>query len=171
MSYIEPMKPVKSTTKNESSSFDIEKIRRFTQSELARIADETTELPFCYQLGSDVLVGHYRVIKINEDCWRVTKDSDQLFDFFNRKDAIYYCIALHKEKLQLAADIRECDRMLNKLEFDAALYRQRYKKALDKQDEDTAEYYSSRYLETMQRIETTKKEIKKNLDLAKYIKV
>ena len=165
------MKPVKSTTKNESSSFDIEKIRRFTQSELARIADETTELPFCYQLGSDVLVGHYRVIKINEDCWRVTKDSDQLFDFFNRKDAIYYCIALHKEKLQLAADIRECDRMLNKLEFDAALYRQRYKKALDKQDEDTAEYYSSRYLETMQRIETTKKEIKKNLDLAKYIKV
>ena len=161
----------KSTTKNKSTSFDVEKIRRFTQDELARIADVPSELPFCYQIGTDVLVGRYRVVKIDDKCWRVQEHDQTLFDFFNRKDAIFYCIALHKEKLQLAQDIRDCDSLLNRLEFDAALYRLRYKKAQETGDLWGEEFYSTRYQETQHRIETAKKEIKKNLDLAKYIKV
>jgi hypothetical protein len=161
----------KSTTKNKSTSFDVEKIRRFTQDELARIAEAPSELPFCYQIGTDVLVGRYRVVKVDDKCWRVQEHDQLLFDFFNRKDAIFYCIALHKEKLQLAQDIRDCDSLLNRLEFDAALYRLRYKKAQETGDSWGEEFYSTRYQETQHRIETAKKEIKKNLDLAKYIKV
>ena len=161
----------KSTTKNESTSFDVEKIRRFTQDELARIADAPSELPFCYQIGTDVLVGRYRVVKVNDRCWQVQEHDQILFDFFNRKDAIFYCIALHKEKRQLAQDIRDCDSLLNRLEFDASLYRLRYKKAQETGDSWGEEFYSTRYQETQHRIETAKKEIKKNLDLAKYIKV
>ena len=161
----------KFTTKNESTSFDVEKIRRFTQDELARIADAPSELPFCYQIGTDVLVGRYRVVKINDKSWQVQEHNQILFDFFNRKDAIFYCIALHKEKRQLAQDIRDCDSLLNRLEFDAALYRLRYKKAQETGDSWGEEFYSTRYQETQHRIETAKKEIKKNLDLAKYIKV
>jgi len=161
----------KSTTKNESTSFDIEKIRRFTQDELARIADAPSELPFCYQIGTDVLVGRYRVVKIDDKCWQVQEHNQILFDFFNRKDAIFYCIALHKEKLQLAQDIRDCDSLLNRLEFDASLYRLRYKKAQETGDTWGEQFYSTRYQETQHRIETAKKEIRKNLDLAKYIKV
>ena len=163
------MKMAKSTTKN--AEFDVEKIQRFTQQELARLTDTPSELPFCYQLGTDVLVGKYKIIKIDDRCWRVMLDDQQLFDFFNRKDAIYYCIALHKEKLQLAKDIQQCDSLLNRLEFDAALYRLRYKKAQKIQDSWGEEFYSARYTQTMDRIEQTKKEIRKNLDLAKYIKV
>ena len=163
------MKMAKSTTKN--AEFDVEKIQRFTQQELARLTDTPSELPFCYQLGTDVLVGRYKVQKIDDRCWRVMLDDQQLFDFFNRKDAIYYCIALHKEKLQLAKDIQQCDSLLNRLEFDAALYRLRYKKAQQIQDSWGEEFYSARYTQTMDRIEQTKKEIRKNLDLAKYIKV
>ena len=161
----------KSTTKNESTSFDVEKIRRFTQDELARIADAPSELPFCYQIGTDVLVGRYRVVKINDRCWQVQEHAQILFDFFNRKDAIFYCIALHKEKLQLAQDIRDCDSLLNRLEFDASLYRLRYKKAQSIGDGWGEDFYSTRYTETMSRIEQVKKEIKKNLNLAKYIKL
>ena len=163
------MKMAKSTTKN--AEFDVEKIQRFTQQELARLTDTPSELPFCYQLGTDVLVGKYKIIKVDDRCWRVMLDDQQLFDFFNRKDAIYYCIALHKEKLQLARDIQQCDSLLNRLEFDAALYRLRYKKAQQIQDSWGEEFYSARYTQTMDRIEQTKKEIRKNLDLAKYIKV
>jgi len=163
------MKMAKSTTKN--AQFDVEKIQRFTQQELARLTNTPSELPFCYQLGTDVLVGKYKIIKIDDRCWRVMSNTQQLFDFFNRKDAIYYCIALHKEKTQLAKDIQQCDSLLNKLEFDAALYRLRYKKAQQIQDSWGEEFYSARYTETMDRIEQAKKEIKKNLDLAKYIKV
>jgi hypothetical protein len=165
------MKPAKSTTKNASAEFDVEKIRRFTQTELSTLTQTKEDLPFCYQIGSDVLVGKYRVVKINDKCWRVMDSDQQIFDFFNRKDAIFYCIALHKQKLQLANDIKDSDSLLNRLEFDAAIYRLRYKKAQAKGDSWGEEYYSTRYLEVMQRIETTKKEIKKNLDLAKYIKV
>ena len=163
------MKMAKSTTKN--AQFDVEKIQRFTQQELARLTNTPSELPFCYQLGTDVLVGRYKVVKVNEHCWRVKQNNQQLFDFFNRKDAIYYCMALHKEKLQLAQDIQQCDSLLNRLEFDAALYRLRYKKAQKINDSWGEEFYSARYTQTMDRIEQTKKEIRKNLDLAKYIKV
>lgn len=171
MFYFEQMKPVKSTTKNASNEFDVEKIRRFTQTELSNLAQSTDELPFCYQIGSDVLVGKYRVVKINDKCWRVVEQEQQIFDFFNRKDAIFYCIAMHKQQIQLAINIKDNDGLLNRLEFDAALYRKRYKKAQDTGDSWNEEYYSNRYLEVMQRIASTKQEIKKNLNLAKSFSV
>ena len=79
----------KSITKKSSTEFDIEKIRRFTQTELARLSQEDSELPFCYQIGTDVLVGANRVVKIDDHCWRVMEQDQQVFDFFNRKDAIF----------------------------------------------------------------------------------
>ena len=161
----------KSTTKNTSNSFDVEKIRRFTQDELTRLANSPSELPFCYQIGTDVLVGNYRVSKIDDHCWRVSDQDQQLFDFFSRKDAIYYCIALHKQQTQLAKDIRDSDSLLNKLEFEAALYRLRYKKAQAVDDTWGEDYYSVRYTETQHKIEQVKKELTKSLNLAKYIKV
>jgi len=171
MCYYAPPMMAKSTTKKSSTEFDVEKIRRFTADELNRLADAPSDLPFCYQIGTDILVGHNKVVKINDKCWRVIEQGQQIFDFFSRKDAIYYCIAMHKQQTQLANDIKDCDSLLNKLEFDATLYRHRYKQAQAKNDGWGEEYYSNRYIETMHRIEQTKKEIKKNLNLAKYIKV
>ena len=162
----------KSITKNVSvETFDIEKIKRFTSQELDKLSTASGNLPLCYQIGTDVLVGKYRVVKIDEQSWRVVEGSAQLFDFFNRKDAIFYCIALHKQQYTLAHDIKEADGQLNRLEFDAALYRIRYKKAQKIADQWGEEFYSTRYQETMDRIARAKKEIKKNLDLAKYIKL
>lgn len=161
----------KSTTKNSSTEFDVEKIRRFTQDELAKLSASPSELPFCYQLGSDILIGRSKVVKIDDKCWRVFEQGQQAFDFFNRKDAIYYCIAIHKNQTQLAKDIKENDYLLNRLEFDATLYRHRYKQAQEKDDVWAEEYFSTRYIETMHRIEQAKKEIKKNLNLAKSFSV
>lgn len=165
------MKTEKSSTKNESVEFDVEKIRRFTQQELQRLADQKQELPFCFQIGTDVLVGHHRVVKVDERCWRVYERGVQGFDFFTRKDAIFYCIALHKNQPQLAKEIYTKDNLLNRLEFDAALYRQRFKKAEAKNDDWGSELYSNKYIETMRRIEQTKQELKKSINSAKYIKV
>lgn len=163
----------KSTTKNASAneSFDVEKIKRFTQKELEKISTVSSELPLCYQIGTDVLVGRYRVVKIDEQSWRVIDGSSQLFDFFTRKDAIFYCIALHKQQYKLAHNIKEADSQLNRLEFDAALYRIRYKKAQQNEDQWGEEFYSTRYQETMDRIAQAKKELTKSLNLAKYIKL
>ena len=169
MFYYAPTKMAKSTTKNAPTEFDLEKIRRFTETELAKLADN--ELPLCYQMGTDVLVGKSKVVKVDEYTWRVFYQGQQIFDFFNRKDAIFYCIALHKQQHKLAQNIRESDDLLNRLEFDAALYRIRYKKAIKNGDIWGEEYYTTRYQETMERISQAKKEIKKNLDLAKYIKL
>lgn len=159
----------KSITRNKPSEFDLEKIRRFTEIELAKLAEG--ELPFCYQIGSDVLVGARRVTKIDDYCWRVFEQGQQVFDFFNRKDAIFYCIAIHRKQYKLANDIKEQDFALNKLEFEASLYRHRYKKANERQDDWAIEYYSNRYTETMHKLTQTKEDLKKSLNLAKYIKV
>jgi hypothetical protein len=159
----------KSTTKHESTEFDLEKIRRFTETELAKLSE--SDIPFCYQMGSDILVGHSKVVKVDERIWRVFDRGEQVFDFFTRKDAIFYCIAVHQKQHVLAREIRTNDSLLNKLEFEATLYRHRYKNANKKQDEWGSEYYSNKYQETMHRIEQVKKELQKSLNLAKYIKV
>jgi len=116
-------------------------------------------------------VGKYKVIKQNDRCWTVFEGTDQIFDFFTRKDAIFYCIVLHKEDHKLAKEIRDNDKLLGQLEFDAILYRHRYKQAQEANDDWKIELYSNRYTETMTRIEQTKKQLKKSLDSAKYIKV
>jgi hypothetical protein len=159
----------KSTTKNAPTEFDLEKIRRFTETELAKLADN--ELPLCYQMGTDVLVGKSKVVKVDEYTWRVYSQGQQIFDFFNRKDAIFYCIAVHQKQHKLAQDIQTQDTALNKLEFEASLYRHRYKRANETNDEWGAEYFSNRYTETMHKLAQVKKELQKTLNLAKYIKV
>lgn len=160
---------VKSTTKNESTQFELEKIQRFTEQELLRL--EQSELPWCYQIGKDILVGANKVEHINDRCWRVWEKNQPGFDFLSRKDAIYYCIALHKKNHKLAEEIKNNDILLNNLEFEATLYRRRYKKANQLRDSWATEYYSNKYTETMHKIDRAKRELKKNLNLAKYIKL
>jgi hypothetical protein len=152
------------------SEFDLDKIRRFTEQELDRISGGPRDLPFCYQIGFDVLVGHYKVVKIDNRCWRVVNGTTNIFDFFSRKDAIFYCIALHQKEHTLANDIKKADTLLGRLEVDAIQYRSGYKKAVEKGDGFREDYYSARYTDTMDRLEEVKKELKKTLNLAKYIK-
>ena len=160
----------KSTTPN-VTEFDIEKIRRFAKTELEKLRN-ASELPFCYQLDSGtVIVGAYKVVKINEGCWRVEDNQNQLFDFFTRKDAIFYCIALHKKDYQLASEIYKNDQQLSRLEFEARVFRYRYKKAIDDDDMWKMDLYSNKYTEVITKIEQVKKELKKSINLAKYIKV
>lgn len=156
----------KSTIKS-VSDFNLEKIRRFTTHELTRL--KHNELPWCYQIGKDVLVGQYKVEYVKDSCWRIWQGTASIFDFFSRKDAIFYCIALHRKNYNLAADIKQNDILLNNLEFEAALYRQRYKKANQKQDSWASQYYSNKYTETIHKIERTKRLLQKNLNLAKYL--
>lgn len=163
------MKMAKSTTKNAPTEIDLEKIRRFTETELANLGN--SELPICYQIGTDVLVGKLKVVKVNDKCWSVFDQSQQVFDFFTRKDAIFYCIAVHQKQYKLANEIKTADDLLNKLEFEATLFRHRYKTANAKRDDWSAEYYSTKYQETMHKLTKVKKELQKSLNLAKYIKV
>ena len=163
------MKPAKSTTKNVLTEIDVEKIRRFTEAELVK--HSRGPLPFCYQLGADTLiVGKYKIVKITDKNWRITKDNEQVFDFFNRKDAIFYCIALHKHKYELAQEVRVNDNLIGVLEFDAILYRYRYKQAQENNDDWKITLYSNKYTETMLRIEESKKQLKKSIVLINNIK-
>lgn len=156
----------KSIIKKESNNnldFDIEKIRRFTINELSKLAD--SPLPFCYQIGADtVIVGHSKVVKINKNCWHVTNPNVDTKEFCLRKSAIYYAIALHTQNFLSAAEIYSADSLLNTLEFDAILYRQRYNAAIQKNDTWNIVLYSNRYTETMMRIERTKKQLKQQFD-------
>ena len=163
------MTMAKSTTKNSLTEFNLEKIRRFTESELSKLSQG--DLPFCYQIGKDILVGSNKVVYVDDKCWSVFDGNIHVFDFFTRKDAIFYCIAVHQKQLSLANDIKAKDGLLNRLEFEAVLFRHRYKKATEKRDEWGVEYYSTKYTETMHRLEQVKKDLQKTLNLAKYIKV
>jgi len=164
------MKTEKSSTKRELAEVDLEKIRRFTESELEKL--NQGPLPFCYQIGAGTLiVGRFKIIKDDDKCWRVFDGNNQLFDFFNRKDAIFYCIAKHKKRDDIAAEIQLGDTLVGALEFDATLYRYRYRRAQEANDQWNVDLFSNKYTETMAKLEQAKKQLKKSLDSAKYIKV
>lgn len=156
-------------TQDKLIDFNIEKIKRFTLAELSKLMEEN--LPFCYQLGSDtVVVGRYKVIKISNDRWGVVEYSDYITDFFSRKDAIFYCVASHTNKTGIAETIKNNDSLLGRLEYDAQVYRHRYKQAREQQNSWLIDLYSSKYSEIVVKIDHTKQELKKTISLTKYIK-
>mgnify|MGYP000495078737 CR=1 FL=1 len=146
-------------------NFDLEKIRRFTEQELAKLSQSS--FPFCYQIGTTVRVGNSFVIKKSDKCWQVREGKTETFEFLSRKDAIYYCIALHKNKHELAKEIKQNDHQLNRLEQDAIIYRKRYSTATEKDDQFKKDLYSSRYHDTMDKIADIKENLKKCYELAK----
>jgi hypothetical protein len=159
----------KSTTKKELTEFDIEKIKRFTHDQLEEY--KKSDIPFCYQVGNDVLVGRCRVVKIDKSTWRVFDNGVQVFDFFKRKDAIFYCIALHQNNHILAQEIKNMDEKLNRLEFEAIMLRKHYKSAKERNDAWKVDMYSAKYIDVMHRLDQVKKDLEKSIDLAKYIKI
>ena len=108
------------------------------------------------------MVGNSKITKTGEKCWNVLHDTNDKGDFFLRKAAIFYCIALHKKAFALAQEIHADDTLLNDLEFDAILYRYRYNVALKRNDDFNIGLFSDRYAETMMRINQTKSRLRSN---------
>ena len=159
----------KSIIKRELTEFQLEKIKQFTEVELKKFVDN--DLPVCYQIGENtIIIGSFKVIRLNDGCWRVFEKKIENFDFFLRKNAIYYCIALHVKNYKLANQLKVIDDLLGNLEFDARLCRYRYNHAKQIQDSWEIDLYSNKYSEIIVKIQNTKKELKKTISLAKYIK-
>jgi len=149
--------------------FNIEKIRRFAASELQQLAK--SKLPFCYQIGADTLmVGRYCVEKHCDNHWSV-KTEYGTQHFYYRKNAIFYCIALHINQMRSAIKIQDCDAKLSQLESDAVVFRYQYKRANQCNNDFRASLFSTRYEETMYKIELTKEELWKSSNLAKYLQM
>lgn len=157
----EQVKMAKSIIKKEL--VDIEKIKRFTETELQKLSN--SPLPFCYQVGSDTIIvgASHKVKKINDKCWEVCCNGSHIFDFFSRKDAIFYCIAIHQKQHRLANEIKETDKVLGILDFDAILYRYRYNEAIRNNDFWNKELFSTKYTDVMLKIQQTKKQLQKSL--------
>ena len=148
---------------------NLAKIKRFANVELARLAK--CALPFCYQVGTTTLiVGRYRVVKLNEEQWKVDSEFGTQ-EFYYRKHAILYCIALHTGQNRKAMQIIRQDQELNKLESDAVVFRYQYRVATNRNDEWKLSLYSTRYEETMHKIELVKEDLAEIQNLAKYLKL
>ncbi len=147
---------------------NLAKIKRFASLELARLAESA--VPFCYQAGpSTLIVGRYRVIKDGDESWTVESEYG-VRKFYYRRSAILYCIALHTNDPMLANQIYRQDEQLNRLESDAVVFRYQYRAAKEKSDEWRLSLFSTRYHETMYKIESLKTEFEETKNLAKYLK-
>lgn len=155
----------KSTTQEK---FDLEKIQRFTEQQLTELG--RAKMPFCFQTGKDILVGNYKIKKLGNDCWQVAINNAEILDFFTRKDAIFYCIAKHVKDYELANEIVIVDNTLGRLETDAAVFRKKYRNALEESDDFKVTVFSNRYSETIHKIHNVKQQLQKVLNKAKYIK-
>lgn len=153
--------------KKELSRIDIEKIRQFTEIELSNMSDN--KRPLCYQIGiNTIIIGKFKICKLHDTCWRVNKDTNIISDFYNRKDAIIYCLAIQKQKYSLASNIILLDTQLGNLESKAKLCRYQYKHALQTDDSWNVVLYSNKYSELVSKINNIKVKLKNDISVAKH---
>lgn len=118
----------------------------------------------------------YRVGKIyvkeNDGMWEVSNTSrctDAVF--FSKKRALWYAILLHNKKDDLASEMRDVDRLIEKYKADIEFYKHTIKVSNKKQNYERAEHSWNRLDNALFQLNTTNLRLEKTLRSAKYIKL
>ena len=177
------MKPVKSYTKNKNKTLADQRIdfaadvttqylKYWTTNELKRLTLNES-LPVCLPLGNrGFLIGYYKVLSINQYCWRVLDHNDELVNDFGRKlSAVFYCLTTQANKLNLAREILTADSQVSRLETDQENYANTRRISLKKKDYFRADLANMRYINTRYQLHHANEELEKTINTAKYLKV
>lgn len=131
------------------------------------------KLPVCLPLGNrGFLIGRYKMLQINKECWRVIDNNDEHLNDFSRKlSAVFYCLTTQLNKLNLAREILVSDMKVSKLEVDQDYYVHTMRTSIKKQDYFRADLAQIRFLQTKHQLKFAIEELEKTINTAKYLKV
>lgn len=147
-------------------------LKEWTDRELQNLVINE-KLPVCLPIGNrGFLIGRYKMLQINKDCWRVIDNNDEhLHDFGRKLSAVFYCLTTQLNKLNLAREILVADTKVSKLEVDQDYYTHSLRINLKKQDYFRADLAEMRYMQTKQQLSFAIEELEKTINIAKYLKV
>ena len=138
-------------------------IKDWTSKELRKFVTEPVVIP----VGNyGFLVGPYRIIGIDKNCWSVEQlDNKHIHNFVTKINAILFCLKSMKH-IHSAQEICELDRKLGFLDNDIA----RYKNILAKNNNQFKTAVTlNRYIEAKEQRRQVLNILKKTLISAKYL--
>jgi hypothetical protein len=112
-------------------------------------------------------VGNF-IVTEQQGVWNVVENSQKL-DFNIRANAVAYCALMYMGKRAAARQLATLDSKAGQLTIDEDLYRQKLSDAINKRDTWKVDLYNARYTNVKAHLLTTKIELQKTLNTAKYI--
>ena len=149
-----------------------EYLKSWTDRELQHLVQEQ-KIPVCLPIGDrGFLIGRYKMMQINKECWRVIDNNGENLNDFSRKlSAVFYCLTSQLNKLNLAREILVADTTVSKLEIDQDYYRYTMRVSLKNHDYFRADLAQMRYIQAQHQLRFANQELEKTINIAKYLKV
>jgi len=157
----------KSSSAKKSKTTEDAKLQHVTQWAKNELADLqlNSELPVCIHLQTgDYLVGTYKVEKISTVCWKVDD-----IEFNDKRGAIFFCVLNYLRRTKDAAELRDADWQVGKLDLDKSIFRVRLDNAHLDNDQFKIDLYSSKYEDAKRKLVRAKQEFEKIINKVRYI--
>jgi hypothetical protein len=146
------------------------KVDSWTVKELVNIG-HNTEYPICLQISqNEYWVGTHKIFHIGPNHWRVEHNDKLVHEFYSQQAAIFYAV-YYKCKLYKSADaLLWSDQAVVKSDTEVKLYSSKLANN-KKVDEFKYQLWVTMLDKARSELELARKDLKKNLDLAKYNKI
>ncbi len=117
------------------------------------------------------LVGNHKISHKKNGSYSVIKDKTNVHDFRFKKAAFFYAILEKKQRYQISNAILQNDQLLGRLLEEQAFVTERLKLYRKKDNVFKEQLLNAKLGQLENKLKNTKKELEKNLSLAKYVKV
>lgn len=169
---------VKSSTKNVLGKILVKlglaKVDVWTKRQL-HILRYKTKFPLCVELDKNTwVIGKHIMKKKADHHYAVYEDQTLIKTFFSRKAAVLFASISNTRNqfhTKIMLNISKNDNLTGKMYDEMQFFRQKVNEIKSKNNEFKKHLYMVRYNESRLRFKQCYKELQKNLDTAKYIKV
>lgn len=121
---------------------------------------------------NEFVIGRYRMLGRNVHRWSVwNHNQDWVHDFYDRRTAVFYCVATQKNQFREAQRLLASDSHLGKLNQDRVFYEHRAAQARREKNWMFYDVLTARLTDTLLRVEYAQEQVEKNLRWAKYLKI
>ena len=169
------MKTDKSSTKRKLGeklvNLAMAKVDAWTIKELVNLG-HNLDYPICLQVtDKEFWVGTHKIFHIGPNHWRVEHNDKLVHDFYNQQAAVFYAV-YYKCKMYKTADaLLWSDQAVVRADTEYKIYASKLADKNKKIDEFKHQLWTTRLEIAQTELEQAKKDLKKNLDLAKYNKI
>lgn len=120
---------------------------------------------------NEFVIGRYRMLGRNSRCWTVWDHNQSwIHDFYDRRAAVFYCMAVQKNQFREAQGLLSSDAELGKLSQDRVFYEHRLSQVRREKNWMLYDVLTARITDTLLRLEHAQEQFEKNLRWAKYLK-
>lgn len=156
---------------NEMVSYALGLIKTWTNKEISRLRQSGELVITPGRSKNEFIIGSYNLKGVHAGCWTVADTADKkLHDFYDRRAAVYYCIAAQNNQFTRASTLLNADKEVAKLSEDKLQYERTQRRATKEKNWVLYDIMDARLSDINVRLTHAQEQFEKNLHWAKYLK-